>query len=159
MIKRIVGLGGQSSPKDSQWLELEQLAEVEITSEDPAFPIEAALRAEADSTVDGWRAAKPGVQLVRLIFREPQRLRRILLSFSEPERERTQEFVLRWSSDGSVYDELLRQQWNFNPVNATCQLEDFEVNLDGVRILELRITPDISGGDACASLTAFRVAP
>jgi hypothetical protein len=158
MIKRIVGLVGQPSPRDSEWLDLEHLAEVEITSEAPAFPIEAALGVQAGATNGGWRAAGPGLQLIRLIFREPQRLRRVLLRFDEHERERTQEFVLRWSPDGNVYHELLRQQWNFNTVNATRQLEDFQVNFEGVKVLELRITPDISGGDCCASLAAFRLA-
>jgi hypothetical protein len=37
-------------------LELEQLAKVEVTSEDPNFPIESAL---VSGTGPGWRAAEP----------------------------------------------------------------------------------------------------
>ena len=49
--------GASSSPP---WLDLAQLAQVEITSEDPAFPIEAAL---IPGTHPGWRAAHPGAQV------------------------------------------------------------------------------------------------
>ena len=53
--------GSSSSPS---WLEIEQLAQVEITSEDPAFPIESAL---IPGTHPGWRAASPGAQMIRLV--------------------------------------------------------------------------------------------
>src|SRR5713226_244180 len=43
-------------------LELEQLAKVEVTSEDPYFPIESAL---VSGTGPGWRAAEKGKQIVR----------------------------------------------------------------------------------------------
>jgi hypothetical protein len=43
-------------------LELEQLAKVEVTSEDPNFPIESAL---VSGTGPGWRAAEKGKQIVR----------------------------------------------------------------------------------------------
>ena len=38
-----------------------------------------------------------GAQTIRLIFDQPQKLKRISLVFEESETERTQEFVLRWS--------------------------------------------------------------
>jgi hypothetical protein len=77
-------------------LDLEDLAEVEITSEDPAHPIESALLPGGTS---GWRAAGPGEQTIQLLFAQPQAVHRISLEFSEPDVERTQEFVLRWSPD------------------------------------------------------------
>ena len=43
-------------------LELEQLAKVEVTSEDPNFPIESAL---VSGTGPGWRAAEKGKPIVR----------------------------------------------------------------------------------------------
>jgi hypothetical protein len=86
-------------------------------------------------------------------------VRRIHLVFHEDERERTQEFVLRWSPDGGQsYREILRQQYNFSPPGAIREVEDYEVNLDGVTVLEMTIVPDISGGSARASLAALRVA-
>ena len=36
--------------------------------------------------------------------------------------------------------------------------EDYRVNLNGVTALELEIVPDISGGDASASLAQMRLA-
>jgi hypothetical protein len=52
----------------------------------------------------------------------------------------------------------LRQQYNFSPPGETREVENYEVDLDGVTALELKIVPDISGGSARASLTKLRVA-
>jgi hypothetical protein len=132
------------------------LAQVEITSEDADYPIESALISDIGS---GWRAAQPGKQTIRLLFDEPLRLKRIHLVFSEGELERTQEFVLRWSPDGGQsYREILRQQYNFSPPDAAREVEDYDLDLDGVTALELKIVPDISGGGARASLAQLRVA-
>src|SRR5512143_488197 len=76
------------------WMDLEHLAQVEITSEDVDYSIESALIPGAGP---GWRAAQAGTQTIRLLFDEPLRLRRIHLVFHEDEQERTQEFVLRYS--------------------------------------------------------------
>jgi hypothetical protein len=157
MRKRIIN-SKQAGSSDEEWLDVARLAQVEITSEDPAFPIESAFAADANAADPGWRAAQPGNQRIRLLFDHPLRLRRILLRCNEREQERTQEFVLRWSTDGQNYHEVLRQQWNFSPQTANSQLEDFEVDLNGVSTLELSINPDISGGDAHASLAQFRLA-
>lgn len=138
------------------WLNVEALAEVEITSEEAAHPIEAAL---LPGLASGWRAAGPGKQTIRLLFPDPQRLRRIWLTFVEPSTERTQEYVLRWSADGGQsFREIVRQQWNFSPQGATCETEDHHVELPAVTVLELSIIPDISGGEAFASLAQLRLA-
>lgn len=138
------------------WLDLEQIAEVELSSEDVIHPIEAALRQEPG---DGWRAAAPGAQLIRLIFDQPQPLRRIKLVFQEDAQPRTQEFVLRWSPDGGhSYHDVLRQQYTFSPPETNREVEEYEVNLDAVTALELQIIPDISGGSARAGLAALRLA-
>lgn len=157
MRKRIVPPDAQRTPPVGQdWLNLEDLAEVEVTSEDPARPIESALLPGGTS---GWRASAPGEQTIRLLFAQPQSLRRILLEFVEPAVERTQEYVLRWSADGGrTVHEVMRQQWNFSPQGATRQIEDQYVELAGVTMLELCIVPDISRGAACASLEHLRLA-
>jgi hypothetical protein len=106
----------------------------------------------------GWRAADSGAQTIRLVFDQPQRLKRIALVFEETETERTQEFVLRWSPDGgSSFREIVRQQWNFNPRNTIREVEDYGVDLSGVTVLELVIVPDISRGSARASLKSLRM--
>ena len=157
MRKRIIGKGLRAvAAAEPAWVDLERGAQVEITSEDVDYPIEAALIPGAGS---GWRAAQPGEQTIRLLFDEPLRLKRIHLAFQEDEHERTQEFVLRWSADrGQSYREILRQQYNFSPPGAAREVEDFDVDLDGVTALELRIVPDISGGSAPASLAQLRLA-
>lgn len=157
MRKRIIAAVYQgTAPPDKDWLNVEDLAEVEFTSEDEAHPVESALLPGRSS---GWRAAVPGKQAIRLLFLHPQHLRRILLNFADSLTERTQEFTLRWSPDGGqTFREILRQQWNFSPQGATSETEDYRVDLLGVTVLELSIVPDIRGGSACASLAQLRLA-
>ncbi len=157
MRKRIIGHDpGEVAAAEPGWLNLERLAQVEITSEDVDHPIESALIPDMGS---GWRAAQPGEQTIRLRFDEPLRLKLIRLVFHEDEHKRTQELVLRWSPDGGQsYRDLIRQQYNFSPPDAAHEVEDYDVYLDGVTALELRIVPDISGGSARASLAQLRVA-
>ena len=157
MRKRIINQDPQNVvPVDQGWLDLQSLAQVELTSEDAAHPIEAALIPGAGS---GWRAAQAGEQTIRLLFDKLQRLMRIQLLFHEDQQARTQEFVLRWSPDGGQsYREIVRQQYNFSPPGVTREFEDYTVDLAGVTALELRIIPDISGGDARASVAQLRIA-
>jgi len=157
MRKRIIPpVQNETVPPEQGWLDVEGLAEVEITSEDAAHPIESAL---LPGQAPGWRAAGPGTQTIRLLFAAPQRLRRISLKFVETRTERTQEYVLRWSPDGGQsFREIVRQQWNFNPRGATSETEDHHVDLPAVTVLELSIIPDISGKDAPASLAQLRLA-
>jgi hypothetical protein len=136
-------------------LDLDRAAVVEVTSEDEHFPVESAFRS-GDS--GGWRAAAPGRQTIRLIFDHPQRLKCVSLVFEEGEIGRTQEFVLRWSSDGgSTLKEIVRQQWNFSPPESIREVEQYQVDLHNVNVLELVIKPDIAGGDARASLKNLRL--
>ena len=157
MRKRLIGHGpGEVAAAEPGWLDLERLAQVEITSEEVDYSIEAAL---IPGTGLGWRAAQAGEQTIRLLFDEPLRLRRIHLVFHEGGQERTQEFVLRWSRDGGqTYREILRQQYNFSPPAVAQEVEDYDIDLAGVTALELRIVPDISGGGARASLAQLRLA-
>jgi hypothetical protein len=157
MRKRIIAPREQETAvAEDDWLDLEALAEVEVTSEDVAHPIEAALLPGRGSS---WRASAPGKQTIRLLFRRPQRLKRISMSYVEPATPRTQEYLLRWSADGGhSYREIVRQQWNFSPQGATYETEDHRVDLPGVTALELSIVPDIGGGEAVASLARLRLA-
>lgn len=157
MLKRIVGEHSQQIPASHQdWLNLDVSAQVEVTSEEPARPIESGLLPGSEP---GWQAAQSGPQTVRLLFDPPQRIRRVHLEFHEDELQRTQEFVLRWSANGGeTYREIVRQQFNFSPPHTTREREDYAVDLDGMTTLELNIVPDISGGAARASLAQLRIA-
>ena len=123
MRKRIItSVQQKTASPELEWLDVEALAEVEITSEDAAHPIESALLPDR---TPGWRASEPGEQKIRLLFAHPQQIRRIWLNFVETHTERT---------------------------------EDLHVDLPAVTVLELNIIPDISGGNAVASLAKLRLA-
>jgi hypothetical protein len=140
----------------SRWMDLGEIATVEVTSEDPGFPIESVFSADSGP---GWRASQTGEQQIRLIFDQALEVHRIQLHFLEPTRDRLQEFTVRWlAADGGQPQEIVRQQWNFSPAGSTSELEDYEVNLDGVSALELVIKPDLAHNDALATLAAWRVA-
>jgi len=157
MRKRIIGDGMPGTPEDDRgWIDLEPLVQVELTSEDPDHPVEAALSLQGGA---GWRAQQPGKQTVRLLFDEPQHISRVQLVFQENERQRTQEFLLRWSRDGGVsWQEIVRQQYNFSPPDNSREVEEYAVEFHGLTLLELVIVPDISGGEAHASLARLRLA-
>ena len=157
MIKRIIGQENQHvSAPNQEWLNLDVLAQVEVTSEDAVHPIESSLLPDKDV---GWRAEQSGPQTVRLLFDQPQRIRRIQLRFHEVEIERTQQFALRWSSNGGAsYMEIVRQQYNFSPPTTTSECEDYQLDLVDLNVIELNIIPDISGGAARASLAKLNLA-
>src|SRR6266699_558267 len=109
------------------WLDLEHATTVEVTSEDKDFPIESSLSIERGQ---GWRAAEPGAQTIRLLFDEPQELKRISLVFEEDEITRAQEFVLpALSNPGGPFREIARHQWNFSPPTSTREIEEYRVEL------------------------------
>ena len=141
---------------DARWLDLEELAQIEVTSEDPQHPVEGALVLGDER---GWRAGQAGPQTIRILFDRPVPVRRMILSFIEPEVARTQEFVIRWSADGGrSFRDVVRQQWNFTPTGSAREAEDYRVELSDVTVLELTIVPDVSGGAARASLAQWRIA-
>lgn len=144
----------QERSDDHGSLDLERIARVELTSEDPAHPIEAALRENGG----GWRAATSGEQIIRLIFDDPGSVRMIELCFQESETARTQEFSLHWSPDsGRSLREIVRQQYTFSPPGTTRELERYAVDLHNVTVMELHVTPNIAGGPALASLNRWRM--
>lgn len=157
MRKRLIeGQPPMATHAKQPWLPVEDLAEVEFSSEDAAHPVELAF---LPSAKHGWRAAGPGAQTIRLVFSQPQSIRLIHLSFIEDLVGRTQEYVLRWSPDhGKSYRDIVRQQWHFSPSGATVEREDHHVDLAQVTMLELSIIPDISGGNALATLEQWRIA-
>ncbi len=140
---------------DGQWFHIDQIASVEVTSEDPNFPVDNAFGAEQGA---GWRAAARGEQQIRILFDEPQRVRRIQLRFREENAERTQEFAVGWSpSPAEPTRQIVRQQWNFSSGGSTVEAEEYTVDLPSVAVLELTIRPDSGGRDTVASLESWRI--
>jgi hypothetical protein len=142
----------------AEWLDLDSIAHVQLTSEDPAFPIENALGTSPERNERGWRANSPGPQTITLSFDTPQHVRRIFLHFIERETERAQEFVLRYTSARETDREIVRQQWTFSPTGSTQEIEDYAVELESVTKLELVIDPDSGRGHSLATLNALRLA-
>lgn len=137
-----------------KWRNLHEAVEVELTSEDPASPVEGALLIEGSG---GWRAAEAGPQTISLAWPDPIAIRRIRLVFEEHSQTRTQEFVVRASTpDGQR--EIVRQQFTFSPPETTVEREEYATNLDAVSRLELVIIPAIDGGSALATLREWRLA-
>jgi hypothetical protein len=154
MRKRAITPSRQSIyPHDDGWLDLDRVASVEVTSEEKDHRIDSAL---ASGETRGWRAASPGTQTIRLLFDQPQRLRRISLVFEENEIKRTQESYDTADGAGS-FREILRQQWSFSPPDTVCEIEEYQVELLNVTVLELIVASDIGRGAARASLKSLRL--
>jgi len=156
MRKRLIIQAAKSAADAGrEWLALEAIASVEVTSEAEGFPVEGALSREGER---GWRAYTSGPQTIRLLFDRPQIIRSIRLVFREDESPRTQEFVLRWLPAGAgSWKDVVRQQWNFSPPDTTEESEEYNVELASAAALELTINPDISRSDARASLERWQL--
>ena len=149
---------GALEPKgqSAAWLDVGRVAQVQVTSEDSDYPVESVF---SSGKSHGWRAGVGGEQTIRLIFDQPQCLKRIWLRFEETGVDRTQEFALRWSPgrDGRR-QEIVRQQWNFSPGGSMNESEDYSVDLKDVWLLELTIIPDLNRREAFATLSEWRIA-
>jgi hypothetical protein len=145
---------GTAPHNNLAWLDLEQIAQVYVTSEDPDYPVESVFRF---TDGPGWRAGGKGMQTIRLTFDHALQLKRIRLRF-EAGSDRTQEFTLLWSANSDdPGQEIVRQQWNFS-AHGSSEIEDYRVELNRVLLLELRINPDLTKGEAVATLADWRVA-
>ena len=148
-------IGNSSGAPGHDWLDLDQAARVEVSSEAEGYPVEGALLKDVRA---GWRADGPGSQTIRLLFDHPQTIRVIRLVFKEREFARTQEFVLRWLPQGTRdWKDVVRQQWNFSPPVTEDESEEYKVHLPSATGLELSICPDISGGETRASLESLKL--
>jgi len=52
----------------------------------------------------------------------------------------------------------VRQQWNFSPSGSVREIEEYAVDVADATMLELIIVPDMSAGEARASLSNLRLA-
>ena len=136
------------------WLDLEKLADVEVSSEAPDAPIEGALLPG-----DGrdWRAARPGEAHITLRFAAPQTIEQTRIVFREREHERSQEWALSASFSDGTERELLRQGWNFSPGGSAEQDQTYTLNVRGVLALTITIDPDRGRNRYPASLAMWRL--
>jgi hypothetical protein len=165
MRKRVierVGIAAEGGRAAVAWMDLDAVAEVEISSEEELFPIERALGTVGGSGSTGWRASEMGPQTIRLRFDTPVAIHRISLHFVERAVERSQEFVVHVGETAEVMQEVVRQQFSFSPGGATEEFEDYAVELPEVTVFELRIDPDRAHepklSQAYASLVSLRLA-
>lgn len=157
MRKQIINatIAGESA-EACPWLDLTEEAELQLTSEQTEHSIEKALSLTG---AGGWRAAGPGRQIIRLLFKKAQEIRRIRLEFIENEVERNQEFALHYAeANDTALREILRQQWTFSPHGSVMEIEDYTVDLHHVAVLQLTIDPDRSQNRAAATLNRLSLA-
>ncbi len=150
-------------PAGGPWLDLQTLAQVDMTSEDPEYPAEQAFATSAPGAVlaegapGGWKAGATGPQVLRLRFDAPQTVCRVLLRFREQQHERMQEFSLSATLRNGHTQEVVRQQWSFSPGGSTEEEENYTVDLSAVSILTLWIDPDRGRNRYPATLETFWV--
>ncbi len=140
---------------DTTWLDLEAIAEVEVSSEAPAHPVENALTAAGSGN---WQAAAPGASTITLRFDAPLLLTAARLEFAEAVHERSQEWAISAVFADGTERELLRQGWNFSPSGSREQRERYTLQTAPVRALTLWIDPDRGQNRYPATLEAWRLA-
>ncbi len=153
MRKEITG-GSRAGVDDAEWVDLEALARVEVSSEAAGSPIEGALMPGGSRP---WVAGAPGKASVTLRFDAPREVGKVRLQCIELEHERSQEWALHALLTGGGEREVLRQQWNFSPGGSTTEDEVYTLNLPAVAGLRLTIDPDRGRDRYPATLAMWRV--
>ena len=137
-------------------IDIAATATVQLTSEDPAYPIEHVFDHRRGPGGSRWMATEPGEQTLVLAFDTPQTIHQIIVEVEEPEVSRTQELCLSVSHDGEqTYCELRWQEYNFSPPGTTFEREEWVVRAEGVTHLHLWMKPDKGGKPCRATLTAL----
>ena len=90
-------------------------------------------------------------------FDEPQSVSRLVYEVEETVRERTQEVRVEVSENGGqTYRQILVQEYNFSPREATYQREELRLNLLQVSRFRLTVVPN-KNGSGTATLTTLRL--
>ena len=145
----------QSVPEPGE-LDIAATATMQVTSEDPAHPVEHVFDHRRGPGGSRWVAAEPGEQTLLLAFDTPQTIDQIIVEVEEPAVSRTQELWLSVSHDGGqTYHELRRQEYTFSPPGTTFEREAWTMTTAGVTHLQLWMQPDKGGKPCRATLTAL----
>lgn len=157
MLRKHIVKAPQSHPVPQPGeIDIAATATVQMTSEDPAHPIDNVFDHRRGPGGSRWVADEPGEQTLWLAFDTPQTMHQIILEIEELEVSRTQELWLSVSHDGGQsYRELRRQEYNFSPPGTTFEREDWTGLAEGVTHLQLWIKPDKGGKPCRATLTAL----
>ena len=91
-------------------IDIAATATVQVTSEDPAYPIEHVFDHRRGPGGSRWVAAEPGEQTLLLAFDTPQIIHQTVVEVEELEVSRTQELRLSVSHDGGQTYRALRHQ-------------------------------------------------
>lgn len=147
-----------TAEKAKDWIDVLDLAEIEVSSQDDLFPIEDAL---VQGPTLGWRASTPGPQELRLIFQHPQTIRQIMFHVIERAAQRTQEVVISAGPTADALQEVTRLRFAFDPAGSTEEFEDVPMTISDVGVLTIAIDPDL-GRDAAhtvnyASLASLKI--
>ena len=154
--KHIVKAPASPSVPEPGEMDITAIATVQVTSEDPAHPIEYVFDHRRGPGGSRWVATEPGEQTLVLVFDTPQTIHQMIVEVEEPEVSRTQELRLSVSHDGGqTYRELRRQDYNFSPPGTTFEREDWVVMAEGVTHLHLWMKPDKGGKPCRSTLTAL----
>jgi hypothetical protein len=137
-------------------IDIAATATVQVTSENPAHPIDNVFDHRRGPGGSRWVAEEQGEQTLLLVFDTPQSIHQIILEVEELEVSRTQELGLSVSHDGGqTYRELRRQEYHFSPPGTTFEREDWAVLAEGVSHLQLWMKPDKGGKPCWATLTSL----
>jgi hypothetical protein len=157
--KRVITKPSRAPSPIEGSIPIEDIAVVEVTSEQPHHPIDHAFDSSRGPGATRWVADVPGTQLVTLVFDRPQTIRQIGIEVEETEVGRTQELSVAASSDdGRTYRELIRQEFHFSPPGTTFERESWSVSAGAVTHLQLEIKPDKGGEIGRATLTSVTLA-
>lgn len=157
MLRKRVLKARSIKPKiDTSELNITASACIVVTSESRDHPVQNAFDGHRGPGGSEWIAEGPGEQAIVLVFDSPQTIRRILFEVEEEELARSQEVRLLISrNNGSTFDDLLRQGFNFSPPGTVFEREQWEVDIQEVTDFQVRIVPDTQGRSCRARLTAL----
>lgn len=145
--------GMDETGAETVWIDVLHGARFEVSSEDELFPMTHALE---HGVTNGWRAASTGVQLLRLSFATPQRIKLVRVHAVDRVSERTQEMVLRAGASMEEMAEVARWEFQFSPGGSTEEVEECVVGLEAVTAVELRIDPDVRHGEGSEMYAALK---
>jgi hypothetical protein len=152
--------GRETAPPatNATMISVPDVAGVLVSSEDPLHPIDHVFDDRNGPGGTRWIAGELGEQTIIVAFDCPQRLQKVNLEIEEAEMSRTQELSLAVSDDGGhTYREVLRQEYNFSPPDATFERQWWAVPVENITHLRLIIKPDKGSKPSRATVTSLQL--